>query len=91
MARNAKIIKLAVGLGGIVIVLLAEALIPGVGSPGQKDIAALQGVLHGVELKPAIVNGLVRDLLMTLMAIVGVMGLMDVFAKRRLDPQPTPN
>ncbi len=81
MASNAKIFKLAVGFGGIAIVLIAEAVIPGVGSPGHKDIAAIQGVMHGVDLKPAIVNGLVRDLLMALMLISGVMGLMDVLKK----------
>jgi len=81
MARNAKIFKLVVGFGGIAIVLIAEGLIPGVGSPGQKDLAAIQGVMQGVELKPAIINGLVRDLLMTLMAVVAVMGVMDVVAK----------
>ena len=37
--------------------------------------------MQGVELKPAIINGLVRDLLMTLMAVVAVMGVMDVVAK----------
>jgi MFS family permease len=82
MARNAKIFKLAVGFGGIAVVLIAEAVIPGIGSPGQKDIAAIQGVVGGAELKPAIVNGLVRDLLMALMAIVGIMGLADVFKKK---------
>jgi len=82
MARNAKVFKLAVGFGGIAIVLIAEALIPGVGSPGQKDLAAISGVIQGKELVPAIVNGLVRDLLMVMMAVVGLMGLGDVLKKK---------
>jgi MFS family permease len=79
MARNAKVFKLVVGFGGIAVILIAEQLL--FQEPVTRDIAALQGVFGGEKLGPQIINGLVRDLLMALMLVVGLFGIADLIAK----------
>lgn len=79
MARNAKIFKLVVGFGGIIVVLIAEQIL--FGEPVKRDLAALSGIFSGAALTPQITNGLVRDLLMALMAVVAVFGVSDLIAK----------
>ena len=77
IARNARAFKLIVGFGGILVVLVAEWFL--FKEPVSRDIAAIQGVFSGAKLTPQITNGLVRDLLMTLMLVIGLFGLVDVF------------
>ncbi len=87
MASNAKIFKLLVGVGGIVVVLIAELFLTN--HPKMADVNAMQSLFAGNALVAAakhaggitdaqVLYGLIRDLLMALMAIVGVMGIMDV-------------
>jgi MFS family permease len=73
---NARTFKLVVGFGGIAVILIAEWLL--FKEPVTRDIAAIQGVLSGAKLSPVITNGLVRDLLMSLMLVIGIFGLIDV-------------
>jgi MFS family permease len=86
MERNAKVFKLLVGFGGIAVVILMEALL--FGEPVTRDIKAIGDALGGAlsstdaTLAKQTLNGLVRDLLMALMAIVAIMGLGDVFKKK---------
>lgn len=86
MARNARNFKLLVGFGGIVIVLVAEFLL--FKEPLSRDLkaigSALQGAMSSTDaaLAKQTLNGLIRDLLMTLMLIIGVMGLMDLGKKK---------
>jgi hypothetical protein len=79
IASNAKAFKLLVGFGGIFVILVAEWVL--FKEPVSRDIAAIQGIAGGAKLTPQITNGLVRDLLMTLLLVVGSFGLVDVFAK----------
>jgi MFS family permease len=76
IARNARAFKLIVGFGGILVVLVAEWFL--FKQPVSRDIAAIQGVFSGAKLTPQITNGLVRDLLMILMLVIGIFGLIDV-------------
>jgi MFS family permease len=77
--RNAKIVKLVVGFGGIAVILIAEQLL--FGEPVTRDLRAISGILEGEPLSPMITNGLVRDLLMTLLAVVALSGVLDVIRK----------
>jgi MFS family permease len=79
MARNAKIFKLVVGFGGIAVILIAEQLL--FQQPLTRDIAAIQGLFSGAKLAPQITNGLVRDLLMVMMLVVGLFGVADLVSK----------
>lgn len=79
IAHNAKIVKLLVGFGGIVVILVAEWLL--FKQPITRDIAAIQGIVGGAKLTPQITNGLVRDLLMVLMLVIGLFGVADVVSK----------
>lgn len=79
VTRNAKIFKLTVGFGGIIVVLFAEWLL--FREPLTRDIAAITGVITGAPLTPQITNGLVRVLLMSLMLVIGCFGLSDMMSK----------
>ena len=91
MARNATRFKLLVGFGGIAIILIAEQFLTN--HPKMGDIHAfvslVQGNAFGTGAQHAggitdaqVLNGLIRDLLMILMAIFGIWGLKDVFKKK---------
>jgi len=84
IARNARAFKLIVGFGGILVVLVAEWFL--FKEPVSRDIAAIQGVFSGAKLTPQITNGLVRDLLMTLMLVIGLFGLVDVVQGGKTKP-----
>jgi MFS family permease len=77
--RNAKIVKLVLGFGGIAVILIAEQLL--FGEPLTRDLHAISGIMAGEPLSPVITNGLVRDLLMALLALVAISGVVDALKK----------
>ncbi|HET9160316.1 MAG TPA: MFS transporter, partial [Caulobacteraceae bacterium] len=79
IASNARRFKLIVGFGGILVVLAAEWFL--FKQPVTRDVAAMQAIFSGDKLNPQITNGLVRDLLMGLMLVIGIFGLVDVAQK----------
>lgn len=80
VARNAMVAKLAVGIGGIVLILVAEAL--AFGEPLVRDLAGVSSLLSGEEMTPTVINGLIRSLLMLLLAGLTVFGLADLTKKK---------
>ena len=79
IVANARTFKLIVGFGGIAVILITEWLL--FKEPLIRDLSAIQQVISGAKLTPVITNGLVRDLLMSLMLVIGIFGLIDVFQK----------
>lgn len=79
IAKNAMMVKLLVGLGGIVAVLIVEALL--FGEPLTRDLAGIGAVVSGETLTPRTMNGLIRCVLLALCAVVALAGIFDV-AKR---------
>ena len=79
LKRNAKVVKLVAGFGGVIVVLICEQLI--FGEAGVRDISAIGSLLSGAHLTQQMINGLTRDLLMVLMLVIGAMGVYDATAK----------
>lgn len=76
VARNAMLVKLLAGLGGILAILIVEALL--FGEPLVRDLAGIGAVMSGEALTPRVMNGLIRSLLLALCSVVAIAGLMDV-------------